>query len=177
MPSTMQYLILGAPSHLLPTVAAQNGREVATSYAQSAAPLIKISPVYETKMRLLIFAILGAVSTCVSAGDLACIVSSCISVPGGKMTAKNVQRVMDACDKFTYKNAGSYAIKMSVSEINERYERYGINDPIVQANSHFDEIMKSPLEFNRDWEKLNYQQIVYACNELRRAYYNPNGWR
>ena len=128
-------------------------------------------------MRYLILAVLLPISIDAIASDLSCVISTCISVPGGRMRPEHARDVMTACDNFMYKNAGAYVIKMSVSEISDRHSKYGINDPIVQADVYFDDIRKSPLEFDRDWEKLIYQQIVHACNGLRKAYYNPNGWR
>lgn len=110
-------------------------------------------------------------------GDLACAFKTCVVFPGGKMTPSHASEVINSCDKFTDRNAGAYAIKMSQSEINDIYMQYGISNPIIQADSALRDLMKSPLEFERDWENLNYLQISYACNGLKSAYYNRLSWR
>lgn len=59
-------------------------------------------------------------------GDLACAFNTCVVFPGGKMTPSHASEVINSCDKFTDRNAGAYAIKMSQSEINDIYMKYSV---------------------------------------------------
>ncbi len=84
--------------------------------------------------------------------------------------------MLGRCEKFTSRNAGAYAIKMSLAEISADYERNGINSPIVQAHYALTQLRKSPLVFEREWERMDYREIARSCGTLRKDFNNPKKW-
>lgn len=102
--------------------------------------------------------------------------SACIASQGTKIPSGVVVEMLGDCTKFTLRNAGAWSIKMSTAEITSEYERNGINSPIVQADTAFDRLRKSPLVFERDWERLSYPEIKSACTNLRRDFDDASRW-
>lgn len=114
----------------------------------------------------------------VHAFDLRCTTgwSTCIASQGTRIPSQVVVDMLRDCERFTWNNAGAWVVKMSTSHITLEYERNGINSPIVQADAALTGLRKSPLVFEREWEKLDYQEIRSACISLRRDFDNAARW-
>lgn len=84
--------------------------------------------------------------------------------------------MLDHCEKFTWRNAGAFAIKMSTSEITNDYMKNGINSPIVQADYALGKLRQSPLVFEREWERMDYLEIKRSCWNLKADFDNNSKW-
>lgn len=102
--------------------------------------------------------------------------STCIATQGKKIRSDVVVEMLDDCEKFTQHNAGAWAIKLSMSEVSDEYEKNGINAPLVQAYYALERLRSSPLTFDREWERMNYVEIRRSCGILHRDFYDNSKW-
>lgn len=102
--------------------------------------------------------------------------STCIATQGIRIPAEQVANILASCEKFAWRNAGAYAVKMSTADWVKEYETNGINSPIVQAYFALSELRQSPLSFEREWERMDYREIVRTCIILRQDFDNPSKW-
>ena len=131
-----------------------------------------------TKNILIATLVVAAATVIFYKDEIGCSVGSsvCLVSGGVTFTPKKAQETMDACDDVTHANAGSVAVKMSLDEVSNEHEKYGLS-PVVSAYYSLNVLYKSKLKFERQWEKLDYAEIKRECARFRRDFYNNSRWK
>ncbi len=101
-----------------------------------------------------------------SISQINCLFSRCVTLDGRKIIYDNALKTSNACEVFLESDIGKVALKMSESAWLERYEKYGINDSLFRAYDSYQTLRSSPLKFEREWERANYQEIKESCKRL-----------
>lgn len=99
--------------------------------------------------------------------------SSCVVTQGTRMTFDDSLSLLDLCEDFTRGNAGARVMTLSMSEI-LKIGGGNLNHPITAASYAYDELVDSPLAFDRrePHTYTKYQSIRRACGNLHQDVQN-----
>jgi len=115
----------------------------------------------------IIFSILWVVRYAVT--EIDCTFSQCVTVDGRKINSEDIFLISKACEEFLADDIGKVALRMSESAWIDRYEKFGLNDPLFRAYNSLQTLRSSRLKFEREWDKTDYQEIKSACTKLTKA--------
>jgi len=121
--------------------------------------------------RLVTMAALLLAANSASAWSLSCAVGwgRCVQVQGQRVPVDDAFRMVEACRDFTRDNIGQRVVRMSVAEIHDM-TRGRVTHPLLKASYAYDELLGSPLKFDRSLEGgKRYLAMRRACGQVFQA--------
>lgn len=130
------------------------------------------------KRYLIIIAIAFSLIVIHKRHDLRCTLGlkTCIATQNTKIPSDDVLRMLDECDDVTRGNIGAVALKMTLSDIGDEYEKNGIT-PLANAYYSLGKLYDGRLKFKRrEWQDIDYAEIKRSCAYLYRDFYDESKW-
>ncbi len=95
--------------------------------------------------------------------------SRCVQVQGQQVPVDDAFSMVDACRDFTRDNIGQRVVRMSLAEIHDQ-SRGRINHPLLRASVAYDDLLRSPLKFERSLPvEKRYLALRRACGQVFQA--------